>query len=292
MITIAIPAYNQEDTIAESIDSALKQEGAEKEILIIDDCSKDKTFEIANSYKEVRVIRSKINRGIGYNLVNLMHKAEGEYIVYLCGDDIFTSPYICKDICSIFDRYANIGSIDRNYYQFIGETNEICALINEPNILQSSCQPSGMAFRVDSYFNLIFCNDIFIEMPSIVKQYHERKWLSHKINRPTIKARIHKNNTAIKSFYYNGQSPTKNWVSLVGKSFRFPEGFIQMKNRAPQYLFREIWITMKLTPKAMLDWKFWFCAFVAIVTPRIILINVSWFWRKHISTALYARRCK
>jgi len=67
---------------------------------------------------------------------------------------------------------------------------------------------------------------------------------------------------------------------------------IQLKNRAPHLLFKEIKIISELTPKALHDWKFWFCAFVAIVTPRVILINLCWWGRKYISTTLYAWRKK
>lgn len=291
MITIAIPSYNQQDTIAESLRSALSQSSVTKEILVIDDCSTDNTADIIKSFPSVRLLQNSVNLGIGNNLVKLMREANGEYIVFLCGDDVFCRKDICRRVERIFNCRPRVGVIDRNYYQFVN--GKICGLINEPNIYQSSCQPSGMAFRNDRdlIMTLNFCNDIFIEMPLIVRQFLA-KWKEYKIKHYTIKARIHKNNTATKSFYYNGQSPTRNWVSLVGKEFRFPEGFIQMKNRAPQYLLREIWITITLTPMAMLDWKFWFCAIVAILTPRIILINLSWWWREHISTRLFKWRRK
>ena len=45
MISVVIPVYNGENTVARAVESALKQD-VEMEILVIEDCSTDKTAEV------------------------------------------------------------------------------------------------------------------------------------------------------------------------------------------------------------------------------------------------------
>jgi len=61
-ITILIPAYNEEKTIADTIQSALAQTVLPDEIIVIDDHSSDRTGEIAASLG-VTVIRTNVNQG-------------------------------------------------------------------------------------------------------------------------------------------------------------------------------------------------------------------------------------
>jgi biofilm PGA synthesis N-glycosyltransferase PgaC len=61
-ITVLVPAYNEEDSIQETIDSIKAQTIPIKEIIVIDDFSKDRTGEIARA-NNVKVIRTDINQG-------------------------------------------------------------------------------------------------------------------------------------------------------------------------------------------------------------------------------------
>ena len=58
LVSILIPAYNAERWIADTIRSALAQTWPRKEIIVIDDGSRDRTLEIARQFasREVRVI--------------------------------------------------------------------------------------------------------------------------------------------------------------------------------------------------------------------------------------------
>lgn len=61
-VTVVIPAYNEEDFIGETIEALLKQTYPIK-IIVVNDHSKDRTSEIARSYKGVTVIDTIINQG-------------------------------------------------------------------------------------------------------------------------------------------------------------------------------------------------------------------------------------
>jgi len=277
-LTIAIPVYNSEKTIACSLKSALSQAYPLKEILVIDDNSTDRTVEIVKQFP-VRLIENITNIGIGEQLAKLMEKAHGKYIVYLCGDDQFTNPYVSHDIVSIFDGTPDIGIIGRHYYQYMDGHEGAIMVCRDKNILTSSCNPSGMAFRK---MEVAPNNDIFIEMPSIVAQYLPL-WRWSMLEYDTIKARIHPGgNTGTKTSYYQG-SQIENWVSMVGKDFRFNMGFVQIKNRAAHLLWQEIKAAWTLTPGVRKEPAFYFWVAVAVFVPATILRPLANFYRHRIT---------
>ena len=91
LVSICIPAYNQFDYIAHTVQSAIHQNYNNKEIIIIDDNSMDGTWEKLqefSNYKEVILIKNESNLGIGGNWNKCIEKASGDYIKFFLGDDI------------------------------------------------------------------------------------------------------------------------------------------------------------------------------------------------------------
>jgi len=280
-ITIAIPAYNNEEHIAQAIESALAQEYPMKEILVCDDCSTDKTVEIANSYPGVKVIKNSFNMGIGNNLGMLMSKSQGKYIIYLCADDLFANSKAVSDYVKIFDRMPDIGVIGRYYYYFLDGHQGPIGLCREKNILIQSCCPSGMAFR-NKDFRINWTNKIFIEMPNTVAQYITQcRWTM--LEYDTIAARFHPGgNTGTKKSYYT-ESPTQNWIDLLGINFQDFPMFIQLKNRAPHLLWREICLHVKNDKSVLTRWDFWKFAVPAMVIPSSSLRALTEYYRHRIT---------
>ena len=66
MISIIIPTYNAQKTIQECLEKVIQEaERLESEILVVDDCSKDKTVEIIKNFKNVKLIELDKNQGVG-----------------------------------------------------------------------------------------------------------------------------------------------------------------------------------------------------------------------------------
>lgn len=275
-ITIAIPSYNNENTIRESIESALAQEYPQKltEILVIDDCSTDNTVKIAMEYP-VHVMVNSENMGIGENLAKCMNKAEGKYVIYLCADDIFADKRVVGDVVEIFDKNGEIGVIGRYYYYFMDGKEGAIGTCREKRILIQSCCPSGMAFRNMKVWGQ---NKIFIEMPLIVSQYLKMfRWTM--LEYDTIGARYHPGgNTGTKTSYYT-ESPTQNWIDLLGENYQDFPMFIQLKNRAPKLLWREICLHVKNDKKVLLRFSFWFHALTSLLMPGMVLRILTTYQR-------------
>ena len=95
LVTFALFAYSQERFIREAVRGALAQTYSPLQIILSDDCSQDKTFEImqeeANGYEgphEIILNRNNRNLGNGGHVNRLIELAEGELIVAAAGDDI------------------------------------------------------------------------------------------------------------------------------------------------------------------------------------------------------------
>ncbi len=95
LVTFAIFAYNQENYIREAIEGAFSQTYEPLEIILSDDCSSDKTFQImkemAAQYQgphKIRARSSQINVGTLNHIFEVVNEAAGEFLVVAAGDDI------------------------------------------------------------------------------------------------------------------------------------------------------------------------------------------------------------
>jgi len=295
-VSICIPAYNEEKIIAQTLYSALEQDYKDKEIVVIDDNSTDRTASVCSSFP-VRFYRNKTNLGLAGNLNELAKKAEGEYIILLCGDDVFTDHRVVSDMVELFDKNPILGVIGRYYYQYLNGYDGAVMTIRG-DILTSSCQPSGIGFRREALSLLGgFEDSVFIEVPSMVKKVIDAGWDYHIIKYDTIAARLHpgpKGNAATSPSYYSsfkGQSPTLNWYRILGKPIGGYLGFIQMKDRAPWMLTKELLVNIKINPLCLLNIGFWVCALTALIVPGSILRPFANFYRHRI-TRLFCRIIK
>jgi len=100
VLSVVIPAYNEENGIAEiakrvlAVEPALKEAGIERlELLVVDDGSKDRTAEVAASISGVSMIRHPKNKGYGAALKTGFSKASGELIGFLDADGTYPPEY-------------------------------------------------------------------------------------------------------------------------------------------------------------------------------------------------------
>lgn len=92
-VSVIIPVYNQEKLVLRTLDSIPRM--GEIEIIVIDDCSTDKTLENLEEYakldstRNIKVLHNEKNRGVGYTVNRGYDEATGEYMVLIGSDDYF-----------------------------------------------------------------------------------------------------------------------------------------------------------------------------------------------------------
>lgn len=95
LVTFALFAYNQERYIREAVEGAFSQTYRPLEIILSDDCSTDRTFEIMQEMAEaydgphnVRVVKTPGNLGVASHVLLRGREASGEIVVVAAGDDV------------------------------------------------------------------------------------------------------------------------------------------------------------------------------------------------------------
>lgn len=91
LVSVIITSYNREDFIKEAIDSVLASSYKNIEVIIVDDCSTDSTYEIAKEYQQkhrnIKLFRNKENIGQFENRNKAATYSEGKYLKFVDSDD-------------------------------------------------------------------------------------------------------------------------------------------------------------------------------------------------------------
>jgi glycosyltransferase involved in cell wall biosynthesis len=99
LVSVCCITYNHEAFLAQTIESVLMQQtDFAVEIVIGEDCSPDRTRQIALDYQarypgQVRVLLPEKNLGIMRNLMATMDACTGRYVAFIEGDDYCTDPH-------------------------------------------------------------------------------------------------------------------------------------------------------------------------------------------------------
>lgn len=115
LVSVIVPVYNVEDYVSRCVESLLAQTYAHIEILLIDDGSQDGSLEICRQYEtqdpRVRVFH-KENEGLGPTRNYGLHRARGEYIMYVDSDDYVQPATVEKLLNSLLEHQADISVCD------------------------------------------------------------------------------------------------------------------------------------------------------------------------------------
>lgn len=92
-VSVCIPTFNGADYIYQAINSIFDQRYQDIEIVVVDNCSTDKTTAIVNDLSLrargcIHLFKNEKNLGLAGNLNKCLEHARGEYIKFLCVDDL------------------------------------------------------------------------------------------------------------------------------------------------------------------------------------------------------------
>lgn len=104
LVSILVPAYNSEKWLADTLRSALAQTWDRKEIIVIDDNSKDQTLSVAQSFESdvVRVF-TQAHQGAAATRNSAFAKSRGDYIQWLDADDLLEPDKIGRQLEALGD---------------------------------------------------------------------------------------------------------------------------------------------------------------------------------------------
>ena len=105
LVSVIIAAYNSQEYIEQSVNSIRNQTYSNLEIIICDDCSTDRTFEIltklSNEDGRIKLLRNGSNMFAAYSRNRCIEVANGEYIAIQDADDISSEKRIEKLVAAL-----------------------------------------------------------------------------------------------------------------------------------------------------------------------------------------------
>ena len=226
LLSVIIPNYNNELTIANTVDSILKSTYKEIEIIIIDDCSTDKSVEIINKLygnnPSVKLYVNNKNEGTFYGRNKGILMSNGYYIANVDGDDTVHPAKFMFEITELEKE-------NRQSFKYWGYGTNFTRLFYEgtpDNIVRQSVVHNKVLFtsyrRLFNYMGYYHNSrygadpDYFI---SRAKHYNYKFYANHS-----------------KNYYYALSTAGKNLTRTVSRNFAIGY-YIGMKNRYRKHLY-------------------------------------------------------
>ena len=126
LVTVYIPAYKAEETLEKAVNSALSQMD-NLEVIIVDDCSPDGTFAVAQKLAEkdarVRVFRLEQNSGAPCAMNYAFKQAHGQWLALLDADDWYEAGRLENMLAEAIAQ--NVEMVADNQYFFDKHANQV-----------------------------------------------------------------------------------------------------------------------------------------------------------------------
>ncbi|MBT8523626.1 glycosyltransferase family 2 protein [Polynucleobacter paneuropaeus] len=188
----------------ETIRSVLDQSYSNLEVIIVDDCSQDGSFELAKFYESkderLRVERNPHNLGPGFSRLHGINCSSGEYIAFIDSDDLWLNSKLEKQLKFMLASNAEFSYT--GFRRFLSSTNKLGRYIKPPVSISYKALFSNTAIATST---VIIRRNLLIELDSIEtsKKYVEdyvlffsvlsRGALAWGLNEDLMRYRVQKN---------------------------------------------------------------------------------------------------
>lgn len=172
-VSIIVPVYNAEATLARCIDSILTQEYTDFELILVDDGSQDASSDICDRYaakdSRIRVIH-KENSGVSASRNLALDLAQGTYLQFLDSDD-----WITPNATQLFVDTATHFHCDlviSDFYRVVGERVSVKGDIEDDCVMTKEEFAAHMVENPADFYYGVLWNKLFRR--DIVEKYHLR----------------------------------------------------------------------------------------------------------------------
>tara|TARA_R110000850_G_scaffold20864_5_gene61816 strand:+ start:46 stop:1008 length:963 start_codon:yes stop_codon:yes gene_type:complete len=127
-ISVFIPLYNAEQYITSTVQSVLNQTWQDFEIIILEDCSTDKSYEIASEIAKkddrIKLYRNEVNLGMLENWNKGIELCQQPYFVKLDADDLWEVDFLEKSL-AVLENYPEVGLVFSKYVLIDSAGNKV-----------------------------------------------------------------------------------------------------------------------------------------------------------------------
>lgn len=161
MVSIVVPVYNVDKYIETTIEKVLKQTYTNWELLLINDCSNDKSAEKIQTYlsnPRIRLIEQPSNQGAARARNRGIREARGRYLSFLDADDIWESEKLEKQIAFMEEKQASFSFLSYEFADEEGTGNGKIAHV-----------PAILNYREALKNTIIFTSTVMFDLEKIQK---------------------------------------------------------------------------------------------------------------------------
>ncbi len=175
LVSIIMPSYNSEKYIKDSIESVLSQTYPFWELLIVDDCSTDKTVEIIKSFKDERIklFQNEVNSGAAISRNWALREAKGKWIAFLDSDDLWLPTKLEEQLDFMIVNNYSFSYTDYRVCNDGVLTNRIITAPNKMTFRKIKCYCYVATLTVIYYFDKVG----LIQITDIKKNNDYAMWL-------------------------------------------------------------------------------------------------------------------
>lgn len=111
LVSVVIPCFNANHTIRGTVLSALRQDGTDVEVIVVDDCSTDGPQRVLEGLPgNIRIVKNDRNIGPGASRNVGLKLARGKYICFLDSDDEYVSGFFSEAV-TYLNAHADVQSV-------------------------------------------------------------------------------------------------------------------------------------------------------------------------------------
>lgn len=131
IVSVAIITYNQQHTIAQTIDSIISQKGDfDLDVVIGEDFSSDDTRKICLEYKDkfpdiINLVLQESNQGLVKNFIDTIKSCKGDFIAVCAGDDYWIDDQKIKKQIEFLNAHHDFGVVSTNGYKLYVKQNKL-----------------------------------------------------------------------------------------------------------------------------------------------------------------------
>nr|WP_320136832.1 glycosyltransferase family 2 protein [uncultured Amphritea sp.] len=174
-VSIITPMYDCERYVSLCIESVLNQTFYDWELLVVDDCSTDASYQIVKSFSDHRIKLFKLDENSGAAVARnyAIRKASGRFIAFLDSDDLWLPCKLEKHINFMLKK--SIAFSYSSYYKI----NDNGDMLTEISVPLSVCYSQLLKTNVIGCLTAVYDTKVFgkVEMPQIRKRQDFGLWL-------------------------------------------------------------------------------------------------------------------
>lgn len=181
-ISVVLPSYNGEKYIRDAVDSVLAQTFQDWELIIVNDCSTDRTPEIVEEYAasdaRIRVIHNAVNQKLPESLNIGFRQARGDYLTWTSDDNVYLSRAL-EVMCQYLDDHGQVPMVCARMLLMNADMQYLMELegYNEYSMYTGNSVGASFLYRreileeVGEYSTELFCVEDYDYWVRILQRY-------------------------------------------------------------------------------------------------------------------------